>query len=87
MKIYEMIIDDGEQVFKAIRPAQNIKSLKAQYGGNGEFVRIKDVTEEWITGGHLCTESGIDFLIKTLQKAQYGIQEIEIISSLIRTIG
>ncbi len=47
MKLYEMIIEDGENVFKAIRPANSIKELKYIYGGNGEFVRIKEVTSDY----------------------------------------
>lgn len=47
MKAYEMIIDGGENVFKCVRPAKDVKQLKYIYGGNGEMVRIKDVTEEY----------------------------------------
>lgn len=47
MKAYEMIIDGGENVFKCVRPAKDVKQLKDIYGGNGEMVRIKDVTEEY----------------------------------------
>lgn len=45
MKAYEMIIDSGDNVFKCVRPANDIKQLKYIYGGNGEMVRIKDVTD------------------------------------------
>lgn len=43
-KMYEMIIDDGDNVYKVTRAAKGLNDLKARYGGNGEFVRIKDVT-------------------------------------------
>ena len=44
MKAFEMIIEDGERVFKCVRPAKDINQVKQIYGGNGDFVRIKDVT-------------------------------------------
>lgn len=47
MKLYEMIIDGGQDVFKMVRPAKDVKELKYIYGNNGEFVRIKDVTEDY----------------------------------------
>ena len=47
MRAYEMIIDSKDSVFKCVRPAENVKQLKYIYGGNGEMVRIKDVTEEY----------------------------------------
>lgn len=87
MKLYEMIIDDGTEVFKAIRPAKDLKSLKTQYGGNGEIIRIKDVTEYWTNNGLVFSDSGIDFLVKVLQQAQYGKTEIEMITALIKTLG
>lgn len=46
-KMYEMIIDDGTSVFKCTRLAKNIKNLRDIYGGNGEFVRVKEVTEKF----------------------------------------
>lgn len=45
MKAFEMIIEDREHVFKCVRPARNVNELKKIYGGNGDFVRIKDVTQ------------------------------------------
>lgn len=47
MRAYEMIIDSKDSVFKCVRPAKDVKQLKYIYGGNGEMVRIKDVTEEY----------------------------------------
>ena len=49
-----MIINDGEKVFKVCRGAKSVAALKKEYGGNGEFVRVKDVTEAFpISEEHL----------------------------------
>ena len=46
-KMYEMILDQGSTVSKEIRPALSEVDLKERYSGNGEFVRIQDVTDEY----------------------------------------
>lgn len=46
-RMYEMIIDDGQQVFKAVRCGYTDADVVMRYGGNGEIVRIKDVTEDF----------------------------------------
>lgn len=45
MKVYEVIVDDGRNVFKASCCAKNRKALDKAYGGNGRFVEVKDVTD------------------------------------------
>lgn len=82
MKAYEMIIENGvydNQVYKVVRPAHNEKQLKVRYGGNGEFVRIKDVTEFY--------QIDLDALRRTLTGKQTGIfgeVETDIIVSLVQ---
>lgn len=78
MKAYEMIIDDGH-VFKCVRPAKDVKQLKDIYGGNGEFVRIKDVTEEY--------GIDVDYLRRVLSgqtMGHFGEVETDIICSLVQ---
>lgn len=81
MKAYEMIIENGVYdtlVYKEIRPAKDVKQLKEIYGGNGEFVRIKDVTEFY--------PIDLDALRKTLtgkQTGTFGEVETDIIVSLV----
>ena len=76
MKIYEMIIDDNKSVFKCVRPAETKTALKKMYSGNGEFIRIKDVTEE--------QRINLDKLYDTLKKANYKEEEIDIIVSTLQ---
>jgi hypothetical protein len=49
MKLYECIVDDGNNVFKTLSTAKNKKELLSVYGGNGDFVKIDDVTNEYFT--------------------------------------
>lgn len=79
MKAYEMIIDGGESVSKYIRPAKNVKQLKYIYGGNGEMVRIKDVTKDF--------PIDLDYLHKVLRgqtQGHFGEVETDIICSIIQ---
>lgn len=72
---YEMIIDDKEMVFKTVRAKENIKKLKEVYGGNGEFVRIRDVTEEF--------KIDLQKVANALLKANFGEIEKDIIISIL----
>lgn len=81
MKAYEMIIEDREHVFKCVRPAENVKQLKTIYGGNGDFVRIKDVTEQY--------PIDVDIIRNVLQGRRagtFGEIETDIICSLIQRL-
>jgi len=46
-RMFEVIVDGGEHVFKTSRIARDEKDFRSVYGGNGEIVRIKDVTEDF----------------------------------------
>ena len=46
MKKYIAYLDDGESVIKVAVPANNAAGVKRYVAGNGEIVKIKDVTEE-----------------------------------------
>lgn len=76
-----MIIENGEHVFKNVRPAKNIKELKQIYGGNGDFVRIKDVTQEY--------PLDVDYLRKVLRGeniGHFGEIETDIICALVQRL-
>ena len=77
MKLYECIIDDGKDVFKEIVPVKNKKQLFEQYGGNGDFVKIKDVTGEYLN------ESSIKCLNESLVKAGWGEGERKMLCALL----
>ena len=83
MKLFEMIIKDGENAYVITRPAKDLKHLKSMYSGNGEFVRIKDVTEEW-KDRLLLSADGIDTMQRTLKLAGYEQMERDIIVSLLQ---
>ena len=82
MKAFEMIIEDGERVFKCVRPAKDINQLKQIYGGNGDFVRIKDVTQEF--------PLDVDYLRKVLRGetvGHFGEHETDIICALVQRLN
>jgi hypothetical protein len=70
-KIYECIIDDGNAIYKEFIPADNKKKMLNQWGGNGNFIRIKDVTEEY--------PISLDCVMKALKAAGFGHIECDII--------
>ena len=47
MKLFECIVDDGTNVYKSLCTAKNKKELLEIYGGNGEFIKITDRTNEY----------------------------------------
>lgn len=46
MKLFKAYFDCGDDCFKVIRPAEDKKKFISQYGGNGEIIKMEDVTEE-----------------------------------------
>lgn len=46
MKMFECIIDDGKNVFKEVVAANSKKHMLDQWGGNGNFLIVKDVTKD-----------------------------------------
>ena len=46
-RVFELIIDDGSNVFKVYETAKNKSEAEKSAQGNGEIVRIKDVTDEY----------------------------------------
>ena len=74
-RMYEAIIDAGDQVFKVNRIARDEKDFKSRYGGNGEFVRILDVTEDF--------PISIDNVKIALEMERFGEAEVEAIVHLL----
>lgn len=77
MKLYECIIDDGQDVFKTLVTARNKRELVSVYGGNGTFVKIVDVTEEYFN------ETSVEKLKGDLTRTGWGEGEIKLISALL----
>lgn len=77
MKLFECIVDDGKDVFKTLTAAKSRKALLDEYGGNGDFIRIKDVTAEYFT------EQSVDLLDEHLLRMGWGEGERKIICALL----
>ena len=77
MKLFECIVDDGKDVFKTLTAAKGRKALLDEYGGNGEFLKIKDVTAEYFT------EQSVDLLDQHLQRMGWGEGERKILCALL----
>ena len=77
MKLFECIIDDENNIFKTLVAVKNKKELLSVYGGNGEFVRIKDVTNEYLT------EKSIELLNDNLTRMSWGEAERKILCALL----
>lgn len=76
MRLYECIVDDGTDVFKTVTAAKNKKELLNIYGGNGTFVKIKDITED-------TQYMSVECLRDSLTKTGWGIPEITILTALL----
>ena len=44
MKVFEVIVDDGKEVFKSVCSAKSKRALRKIYGGNGDFIKVTDIT-------------------------------------------
>lgn len=77
MKLFECIVDDGKEVFKTLTAAKSRKALIDVYGGNGDFIRIKDVTAEYFT------EQSADLLDEHLLRMGWGEGERRILCALL----
>lgn len=75
IKMFKCIVDDGKDVFKAFLPAKDKKELLSVWGGNGDFVVIEDVTEDYAID--------VNKLRDTLQRAGYGVPEERMICYLV----
>lgn len=78
MKLYEMIIDDGKELYRVNRLAKNEKELRNTYGGNGEIVRVKDITDSY--------PINLDSVYNALNFASVGETERELIVECIRQV-
>lgn len=77
MKLYNCIIDDGKSIFRAFTAAKSKKELLSVYGGNGNFEKIEDVTDEY-----LIPES-VEKLDSDLLRTGWGEAERRLICALV----
>ena len=87
LKIFKAYIDDRcGNVYKVVRPAKSLPEFKAYLEGNGEIVKIENVTKEW-TEKYMCSAYGKNVMKETLTNARYGCEEISVILALMNMIG
>lgn len=77
MKLFECIVDDGTNVFKSLCTAKNKKELLDIYGGNGEFVKVTDRTNEYFD------ETSAEKLRNDLLRTGWGEGETRLIVALL----
>ena len=75
-KMYEMIIDCGDQVIKVNRPGKSAADVKKRYSGNGEYIKVTDVTEDYPIDAYK--------VMSALAAAGFGETEQEAIRHFIR---
>lgn len=77
MKLFECIIDAHDHVFKTLAASKNKTELLKVHGGNGDFVKIQDVTKDYLN------EKTLDKLDDDLMRMQWGEAERKIICALV----
>ena len=77
MRLFECIVNDGEDIYKTLVTAKNKKELLNVYSGNGDFEKIKDVTNEYFT------EESVDCLDESLKSTGWGEAERKILRALL----
>ena len=78
MKLFECIVDDGTNVFKDYGTAKNKKDFQDIYGGNGEFIKITDISSE------IFSEDSVGELDNNLKDNGWGYKERLLICSLLQ---
>ena len=79
MRIFTVYLEDRDDCFKRLIPAENEEAAIEQVNGNGEVIAIKDST----------SENRIDTpeLWKILEKAGYDEKKIYLIDRLLENLG
>lgn len=73
--MYEIIVDDGQDVFKYYGIYKDEQDAESAATGNGEIIRIKEVTEQFPLSG--------DKIFTALKDAGYGQIEANAIYSFV----
>lgn len=70
IKKFECVIEDGDNVYKEYIPATSKRELLKTWGGNGKFVRVKEIPEYLPSAA---------FVRKTLEQNGYGKAECDLV--------
>lgn len=77
MKLFRCILNDGENIFETFASSKNKRELLEVYGGNGNFEKIEDVTNEYFD------DNSVDCLRTSLIRTGWGFGEINLICALL----
>jgi hypothetical protein len=72
LKKYLVYMDDGKDVFRLAIPAENKKAAADYVKGNGEIVKITDVTDRY--------PISLEYVYKALTSAGFGETETDLIT-------
>lgn len=81
MKIYEIILESGNDICKVFVPAENAKKARIYVQGNGEVVRIKESAE------YTNNKISIDAIEDALRVGGFGDIEVTIITRALTQIN
>ena len=79
MKKYLVYMDDGHNCFKLAIPADSVKAAKKYVSGNGEIIKVTDVTEDY--------PISVEKVGETLLKAGFGEYETDFITRALTQIN
>ena len=74
-RAYEIIMEDRDSVYKVVVPATNEKEAAKYVEGNGDVVRVKEITDDY----PISTEK----VVEALKAASFGKVEIDLITRLV----
>ena len=78
MRLFKCIVNDGDDIIKAYATGKTKKDILNIYGGNGEFIKVVDVTEL-----HL-EQNSLKLLENDLLNTGWGEAERTIILALLQ---
>ena len=79
MKKYLVYMDDGHNCFKLAIPADSVKAAKKYVAGNGEIIKVTDVTEDY--------PISVEKVGEALLKAGFGEYETDFITRALTQIN
>lgn len=78
LTVYNVYLDDGRDTFRCTVPAASKKAAAEYVQGNGDIVAIKPADLQDID---------LDCLADTLKRAQWGQEEIDVITRALAVCG
>lgn len=79
LKKYFVYIEDGKRIYKEAVPAETAEAAEKYCEGNGEIIKIKDITEE--------TPIDAVAVAYALSSQGFGEAEIDLITKTLTTTG